>query len=157
VLRLSDENVALLRDALAIARQQEGVSTRIEAIYRDVQDQIDARKPRCDISGRCCRFDEYGHRLFVTTLEIAAFAGALPGPVLPVTTGGCPYQIDRLCTVHAIRPFGCRIYFCDPTAQDWQHAQYEDFHLRLRDLHAELAVPYFYVDWLEALRALGRD
>lgn len=155
MLRLSDENVALLRDALAIARKRPNISTRIEVIYREVQDQIDARKPRCDISGKCCRFDAYGHRLFVTTLEIAAFADALTDAVLPVTTGGCPYQIDRLCTVHAIRPFGCRIYFCDPTAQDWQHAQYEAFHLRLRDLHVELDVPYFYIDWLEALRILA--
>jgi hypothetical protein len=60
-----------------------------------------------------------------------------------------------LCSVHTIRPFGCRIFFCDATATDWLAEQYERFHARIRRLHEELAVPYFYVEWREGLRAAG--
>ncbi len=176
MLKLSDENAGILREAVREARKRPDLQSRVRALYADVQRQVDLRQPRCDISGRCCRFEEYGHRLFVTTIEIAAFVESL-SPVAATSASpmrasewatqgsqlqrqttdrsACPYQVNKLCTVHLIRPFGCRIFFCDPTAADWQHAQYEHFHLRLRDLHAELDVPYLYVEWLEALRAMA--
>ena len=75
-----------------------------------------------------------------------------PGPGIPLS--GCPFQQVNLCSVHAIRPFGCRIFFCDSTAQDWQQDQYTRFHAELKRLHEELAVPYFYVEWRVALRAI---
>jgi hypothetical protein len=59
--------------------------------------------------------------------------------------------------VHRIRPFGCRIFFCDPTAQEWQSERYEVFHAELKRLHEALGVPYFYIEWREALRALDLD
>jgi len=163
MLKLSDENARILRDAVQEAQKHPDLQARVRSLYADVQAQIDLRKPRCDISGRCCRFDEYGHRLFVTTVEIAAFVGSLHAdscgvgsdPARVGVQGACPYQIAKLCTVHLIRPFGCRIFFCDPTATDWQQEQYETFHLRLRQLHEELGVPYLYVEWLEALKAVG--
>ena len=68
---------------------------------------------------------------------------------------GCPFQQNKLCSVHGIRPFGCRIFFCDPTATDWQNAQYERFHADLKRLHEQLGVPYQYVEWRQALSALG--
>jgi Fe-S-cluster containining protein len=143
-------------------------------------------------SGRCCRFEEYGHRLYVTTMEVAAFVHELtaahspssgtpgegrgggssdspdlqsrtqrtPTLTLPRSTGGgdkaegCPFQVGKLCGVHAIRPFGCRIFFCDPTAQAWQQEQYERFHGELKALHVRLEVPYFYVEWRAALATL---
>ncbi|WP_428937384.1 hypothetical protein [Fontivita pretiosa] len=126
-------------------------------LYRAVQDAIDLRRPVCVASGRCCKFDEFGHRLFVTTLELATFvhdlsqlhaAGAGGGP------GCCPFQHEKLCSVHAIRPFGCRIFFCDQTAGQWQQQQYARFHRELQRLHEQLNVPYFYVEWRQALAAL---
>jgi Fe-S-cluster containining protein len=69
--------------------------------------------------------------------------------------GGCPFQSMKLCGVHAIRPFGCRVFFCDETSTDWQHQQYELFHAELRRLHETLQVPYFYVEWRHALRAIA--
>ena len=60
-----------------------------------------------------------------------------------------------MCGVHAIRPFGCRMFFCDPTSTDWQNDAYERFHGQLKQLHQTLGVPYFYVEWRQALRAMG--
>ncbi|HWE94497.1 MAG TPA: hypothetical protein VG269_11085, partial [Tepidisphaeraceae bacterium] len=68
---------------------------------------------------------------------------------------GCPFQRLKLCTVHAIRPFGCRMFFCDATSTQWQNDAYERFHAELKQLHERLEVPYFYVEWRQALRELG--
>jgi Fe-S-cluster containining protein len=169
-----------LQTAVRAASARPDVESAMRALYADVQSAIDARRPKCDISGRCCRFEEYGHRLYVTTLELAAFVAAGAGearaeprqveigrarlggklavPLLdPVSWdgAGCPFQRSKLCGVHSIRPFGCRMFFCDPTSTGWQNDAYERFHARIQQLHADLNVPYFYVEWRHALRALG--
>jgi Fe-S-cluster containining protein len=192
-----------LREAVLASSTRAEVREAVEAAYRQLQAAIDIRKPICTSSGRCCHFERFGHRIYVTTMELATFVADLSvvrGPVardsshangsacaeahptgLPVlsthngstaaaaggstalTAGGqmttgkadCPFQLDRLCSVHTIRPFGCRVFFCDETATQWQHDQYERHHGQLRRLHEELAVPYFYVEWRRALRALG--
>ena len=130
----------------------------VARVYDDLQKAIDQRKPVCNTSGRCCRFEEFGHRLYVTTIELATFVYELElGNVNPPAAGddkGCPFQIGGLCGVHSIRPFGCRIFFCDATATQWQQDQYEQFHARLKQLHETLNVPYLYLEWRSALRIL---
>lgn len=128
----------------------------IQNLYRAVQDALDLRKPVCNVSGRCCRFEEYGHRLFVTTLEMAAFVHHLgqQHSVDGWNGRGCPFQWNGLCKVHRIRPMGCRLYFCDPTAIEWHQETYERFHAELRRLHEVANARYFYVEWRTALRSM---
>jgi Fe-S-cluster containining protein len=154
------------------AAARSDVRDAVARVYGDLQTEIDVRRPVCSASGKCCRFDEYGHRLYVSTIELAAFVAGLPvavgqspaeGRSLPVlatgqsrpSTASCPFQVDNLCSVHAIRPFGCRMFFCDATATQWQNERYEQFHAELKRLHEVLDVPYFYVEWRQALMALG--
>jgi Fe-S-cluster containining protein len=131
-------------------------------LYDDLQVQLSKRRPRCDASGRCCRFEEFDHQLFVTTMEMGTFLFELETRGLDYEAGsiewdgaGCPFQQNRLCGVHPFRPFGCRIFFCDPAVTSWQQEQCEAFHQRLKNLHLELSVPYYYVEWRRALLALG--
>jgi Fe-S-cluster containining protein len=92
-------------------------------------------------------------------MELATFWYELEtratAPPDETNSGGCPFQHARLCAVHQIRPFGCRIFFCDPASNQWQTEQYERFHARLKRLHEALNVAYLYVEWREALRAIG--
>lgn len=125
-------------------------------LYVALGDAIELQRPVCDRSGRCCRFEEYGHRLFVTTAEMATFFHDLKEPPI-AAPGGCPFQKSGLCSVHPIRPLGCRIYFCDPSAAEWQRDQYERIHRELRRLHEQWSVPYFYVEWREALESVLPD
>ena len=153
------------------------MGSAVRSVYAAVGGEIERHRPTCAVSGRCCRFEEYGHRLYVTTLELAAFLSGrnegrqgegAEGP--PATSSrlailqsspsvwdvaGCPFQQGKLCGVHAIRPFGCRMFYCDPTSTDWQNDAYERFHGQLKQLHETLDVPYFYVEWRQALRAMG--
>lgn len=165
----------LLRQHVHAAALRVDVRKAVARVYADLQQEVDSRRPICSASGKCCRFEEYGHRLYVSTLELAAFVAELPDgapdapdapdatTALPVlTTGGsdtarasCPFQVHNHCSVHAIRPFGCRMFFCDPTSTAWQNERYERFHGELKRLHEELNVPYLYVEWRQALAALG--
>ena len=120
-------------------------------------------RPLCLASGRCCRFEAHGHRLYVTGLEVAWFLDRLAveeGRALEaaaidaaVERGDCPFLEGGRCTVHAIRPFGCRSYFCDPRA-GWQAAAYERWHARVRALHDERSLPYAYGEWRAMLRSV---
>jgi Fe-S-cluster containining protein len=162
-----------LRDHVHVAASRSDVLDAVARVYADLQREIDVRRPICNASGRCCRFEEFGHRLYVSTLELAAFVAGLPAvpssqPVAKPTSlpllaggdskkseGGCQFQIGGLCSVHAIRPFGCRMFFCDATSTQWQNERYEQFHAELKRLHEQLNVPYLYVEWRQALAALG--
>lgn len=151
---------AELSQAVNDAAGRPEVLTALQCVYADLQKAIDARRPVCVASGRCCRFEQFGHRLYVTTIELAGFVHDLRSlsveqRVAGSEPDGCPFQSGRLCSVHTIRPFGCRIFFCDATAGEWQSEQYQLFHARLKGLHDELGVRYFYLEWREALRAIA--
>jgi Fe-S-cluster containining protein len=151
-------NPAVIESILAASNRPE-VAHAVHALYARVTTEIDARRPKCEMSGRCCNFEAYGHRLYLTTLELAAFLHDLPAHQLPTTipATGCPFQLNKLCSVHTIRPFGCRIFFCDPTATDWQQSAYERFHAELKQLHETLDVPYAYLEWRTALRGITQS
>lgn len=138
------------------AAARPSVSERLEAIYGMIADQVSAHVPVCVASGRCCNFESYGHRLYVTGLE-AAWCIQQLGPEHPelspaavadaVRRGGCPFQIGTLCGVHAIKPVGCRTYFCDPRAEGWKEALTERAHGMVKDLHEASSIPYRYMEW----------
>jgi len=64
---------------------------------------------------------------------------------------GCPFQVNGMCSVHPLRPLGCRVYFCDPDAQDWQEPVYERFLNELRQLHERSGLEYRYLEWRAGL------
>lgn len=156
--------LAGIAGAVRLAAGRGDVVAAVQDIYRRLQKEVDERKPLCVASGRCCHFDEYGHRLYVTTIELAVFVASVDGtareivspvhkkslPQLGQREAGCRFQIDNLCMVHSIRPFGCRIFYCDPAAELWQREQYELFHREIQQLHERFEIPYFYIEWRDA-------
>jgi hypothetical protein len=93
---------------------------RVLDVYAEVDRAVAAAGPRCDASGRCCRFAEYGHTLFVSQFEAELLLESAPPYTAPVSAATCPFQVGNLCTAREHRPLGCRIYFCDPAYQDRQ-------------------------------------
>jgi hypothetical protein len=87
-------------------------------VYAAVDRAVAAAGPRCDASGRCCRFEEYGHTLFISHFEAELLLDTAPAFDQPVSKATCPFQVDNLCTARSERPLGCRIYFCDPAYQE---------------------------------------
>lgn len=164
------------------AAQTEAIDAAIRALYRDIDQAVAERQPVCNASGRCCKFEAYGHRLYVTGLEIAWFiVGArseelgvrsdleqpsddsqysehriglqqlAPNPAPRTLSPNCPYQVNGLCSTHAIRPLGCRVFFCEEGTEAWQQDTTERFLSRLKALHTEHDLPYSYMEWRAGL------
>lgn len=146
-----------LADAWLAAARDPGVAFELEAVYQMIADQVEARGPACWASGRCCNFEKAGHRLYVTGLEAAYTIARLESPLPPADLvaarrrGDCPFLSKNLCGVHAIKPLGCRVYFCDRTAQDWQKDLSERALDLVRRLHERHAIPYRYGEWRSML------
>ena len=120
------------------------VRRRVMAIYADADRAVAAAGPKCEASGRCCRFGEYGHTLFVSQLEAEVLLASAPPYAKPVSRDFCPFQKDNLCTAREPRPLGCRVYFCDPSYQETGNAITETHLRRLKELADELGLPWRY-------------
>jgi hypothetical protein len=74
----------------------------VAARLRDALDEIDRRVNEsgftCQQSGRCCRFESFGHRLYMTGLEIAWFRSLAGDPQTPASTGSITLPV-----IHAKR------------------------------------------------------
>jgi hypothetical protein len=65
------------------------------ALYEQVDAEVARLGPVCQLSGRCCRFKEYGHTLFVSTLEAQHLMQNAPAPERPLDDGEtCPSAYD---------------------------------------------------------------
>jgi Fe-S-cluster containining protein len=107
----------------------------------------------CDVCGRCCNFESFDHRLFVTTPEVMYLSAKLGGKdIKPMTTSRCPYQTDGKCTVYKFRFAGCRI-FCCKADKDFQSSLSEAAIKKFKLLCTEFPIPYRYTDLATALNA----
>ncbi len=46
------------------------LDTELRGLYEQLDSEVARLGPVCQLSGRCCRFREYGHTLFVSSLEV---------------------------------------------------------------------------------------
>lgn len=144
--------------ALWLAAAADGrVSAELGAVYTLIADQIAARGPACWASGRCCNFRQAGHRLYVTGLEAAFTVSRLATPLRgqdldgALARGDCPFLTGNLCGVHTIKPMGCRVYFCDASAQVWQTDLSERAMEMIRAIHDRHGIEYRYGEWRSML------
>lgn len=168
---MSDEFRMINDAANSNDRMTQLVSDAVGELLAEVETDIAARKPVCRASGKCCKFEAYGHRLYVTAAELLHFAAVethnpkrdAPSHAVSLpqffsgeseSQEGCPYQVGGLCTAREARPLGCRIYFCDENAQSWQNDVYEKYHARLRKIHERFELPYRYLEWRAGLREM---
>jgi hypothetical protein len=116
----------------------------LAALLARVDAAVAEKAPTCRACGRCCRFAEFGHRLYVSTGELALLTSH-PAPHAS-RPGLCPCQDGAECTARDGRALGCRVFFCDAGLTAWSNALYERFHAEIRRLHERHGVEYFYVD-----------
>jgi Fe-S-cluster containining protein len=114
-------------------------------LYADADRDVAAAGPVCIASGRCCRFAEYGHTLFVSNLEADVLLASAPAyESEAVTAAFCPFQKGNLCTAREQRPLGCRVYYCDPNYQETCNEISERYLTRLKQLADEQGVAWLY-------------
>ena len=99
----------------------------------------------CELSGRCCRFEEAGHQLFLTALEyreMAARGGPPPEVKRRAAAAACPWLEDGLCANREGRALACRTYFCSDEALAAEIT--EKWHRAIRAIHDEHGLEYRY-------------
>ena len=131
------------------------VDSAIRSLYRQIDVQVARRGAVCWISGRCCHFDAYGHRLYVTGLEIAWFLQKVDATSPQGRGRSCPYQRRGLCSVHSVRPLGCRLFYCQKGTQQWQQDLYELYLSKMKVLHERMGITYRYMEWCAGLEEFG--
>jgi Fe-S-cluster containining protein len=127
----------------------------VQAIYQNLDKQIEASGQSCKACGRCCDFDSFGHRLYITTPELLYFKMKLTEnkiPILPMTDGACPYRKDKKCSIYPWRFSGCRIYNCIGDA-DLQSQMSEETIALFKTLCLLYRLDYRYMDLNNALNA----
>lgn len=120
------------------------IRRRLQSLYHEVDAAVLAAGPKCESSGRCCHFDEWGHVLYLSSLEAELLLESAPPYPTPVTPARCPFQKEGLCTTREPRPLGCRIYFCDPTYQGTGERIMEDALRKLKAIVNEFELPWQY-------------
>jgi len=101
-----------------------GVRAALARLYERVDAALAPVAGACRACGRCCRFDPGGIILFASALEMAHLVASC-GTNLHACASRCrldgawrcPYQDGDLCGARAVRPIGCRTYFCDAAAR----------------------------------------
>lgn len=136
-------------------KRNDQIVARVGEIYNWIEaQQIDNNglAGQCDACGKCCDFEQYGHRLFVTTPEMIYFVEKLGLQNLKQIAGGrCCYQVDGKCSVHPYRFSGCRI-FCCKGSTTFQSELTESALSKFKALCNELHIPYRYVELPVALK-----
>lgn len=119
---------------------------QVREVYQILDAEVAALAPVCQVSGRCCRFHEYDHTLFISAPEAAILLADAPPPVRPLDDGAtCPWQDDRgRCTAREARPLGCRVYFCDPAYAPHGPDLAEAAIARLKAVVVALDLPWDY-------------
>lgn len=92
----------------------------LRAIYAAADADVLASGSACAVSGRCCRFKEYEHVLYLSGVEAAVFLADAPERAVDSDgASSCPWQDARgLCTARDARPLACRTFLCDPKYQE---------------------------------------
>lgn len=127
------------------ATRRAAAYAELKELYQQADRRIAALTPKCELSGRCCDFPNWGHQLFATILETDFAAeygpgGTKSGDIRPGAAGGvlhspgvaeqadwCAFYHQKRCHARETRPLACRTFFCDP-----------DTTAPLLDLHEEL-------------------
>ncbi|MCF7975252.1 MAG: YkgJ family cysteine cluster protein [Phycisphaerae bacterium] len=134
--------------------QNEAVVEEISRLYVWL-DEILGAQPQivgpCTACGKCCDFDAYGHRLYVTHAEMLYFSEKIGRKNLKAMhSGQCPYLEDNRCSVHEHRFSGCRIYGCQGES-DLQNQVTEQTLDKIKALCDTIDIPYEYQDLRQAL------
>jgi len=129
----------------------EKVIDEMKDIYSWLDERIKsyANPETCPGCGQCCDYENFGHRIFITTPEILYLQNALADGKLAnnfkITIGQCPFLAEGKCSVRDFRFGPCRIFFCKSLAR-WQNDLTEEFLSRVKQLCRDKNVEYRYID-----------
>jgi Fe-S-cluster containining protein len=125
-------------------KQVNQIISEVSGIYQWLEGELAKLSQSCDACGKCCDFESFGHRLYVTTPELMYFRYYLGPEIKEMATGVCPYRIDGKCTVYPYRFAGCRIFTCKGDTEK-ENQICEEAVRRFKALCNEYGLDYHYV------------
>lgn len=143
-----------LAQALEQCRTSREFLSELSSLLSSADAEIAAQGWRCMGGGACCRFDLAGHRLYVSTGELALLTAARGARPQRALGRRCPWQRGPRCLARDARPLGCRAFFCQADEKTSQLI-YERFHSQIRQLHEEHRLEYRYVELTWACISAG--
>ncbi|MEK7482807.1 MAG: hypothetical protein AABZ60_00595 [Planctomycetota bacterium] len=133
------------------------VFEELQAIYRELEEELQLYQSLCTRLSRCCHFKDFGHRLYSLSLEVAFLQQQIPLPEKTLPPLTCPYlNLDGSCGNRTGRPLGCRIFFCDPGYQPTAQLFYEKYHRKLEQLLHKYQLDYVYGEMTAQLSQLNQ-
>ncbi|MDD5328338.1 MAG: hypothetical protein PHY02_11100 [Phycisphaerae bacterium] len=141
-------------------RQNSQLINKVAEVYDWLNSQIKDHENsagRCCACGKCCDFESFGHKLFVTSPEMIYLTEKLGAEnIKSMKKGICPYSLDDKCTIYEFRFAGCRIFSCKGDA-DFQSRLSEEVSKKFKAICEQFLIPYRYSDLATALNELVVD
>ena len=135
------------------AMQNTDLLAEIQSILDNALMQIENINPNCNACGNCCDFANFGHRLYVSTGELANLISQEPiDAQIPIENLKCPYQKDNLCLARNARPLGCRLFFCDDKVNLQYQQIYEAYYDKIKQVHLKFSTAYNYLELSAGLK-----
>ena len=131
---------------------------KVAEVYNWLNSQIEDHKDlagRCYACGKCCDFESFDHKLFVTPPELFYLRANLRGENLkPMKGGQCPYNAGGKCSIYEHRFSGCRIFSCKGNA-DFQSGLSERALKKFKVICEQFQISYRYADLATALNGFS--
>lgn len=121
----------------------------LNKMYNELGEELQELPARCYGCGKCCNFKENGMQLYVQKLErdlIIEETGVEP---FLTEEGHCIFQENKLCTIHSIRPLGCRTYFSEAPNSVAHQDLYEKYHKKIKELGNQNQIEYQFVPFFK--------
>ena len=125
----------------------------LEKLYNELAAEISALGLLCAGCGKCCHFETAGHILYASQLEQLYFAQAAKRKTNGENTTRllkqglrCPCQQNKRCLARDERVLGCRLHFCQLTAEKEEKLAEisENYHNRLKSIHEKYRLDWQY-------------
>ena len=127
-------------------------NTDIKEIYKELEAELANINPGCNACGTCCHFDEFGHVLYTSTIEIDYIRENVEIPDFDPDKNVCPFLVNNECSIRDHRALGCRVFFCNPNYKEILQEIYEKYYTMIKDLADDNDVEWHYAPMLKMLR-----
>lgn len=140
------------------SRQRIQLYQKLQEIYASLAKDYESLPKPCTQCGKCCDFKNFGHKLYISSLE---FAYAYENLGLPIaeSLGLCPYQKGQHCTAREHRMLGCRTFFRlhEPYDEEKANELYETYLRKIKGLYREEALEWEYKDLLVFVSEMNEE
>jgi Fe-S-cluster containining protein len=126
-------------------------NTNIKEIYKELEAELANINPGCNACGTCCHFDEFGHVLYTSTIEIDYIRKNVEIPDFDPDKNVCPFLVNYECSIRDHRALGCRVFFCNPNHKETLQEIYEKYYTMIKDLADNNDVEWQYAPMLKLL------